>query len=716
MKKFCFFLLLSVAFSPLLLAQSWTATESPTDEPLNSIYFVDKHTGWAVGENGTILHTSDGGDSWDIQNGRTTEHLHDLFFFDELTGWIAGDESTLLFTNDGGNTWSDRRPLSVPGQHLYGVYFVDWKRGWTAGGPGNFIYYTDDAGLTWSRKFSTTGDMNFHSIQFIDHNRGFAADSANVYYTENSGEDWQQFGMPQHIEITTLQDFFAVHDSLLFVLANTTDKSLLLKTSNRGGEWDLIHQTEQQKLTSVFFTDNKSGWVAGSNGVLSETQNGGDDWTKVEPLSSGTLQALHFSDTMGWAANSNGEIFRLSQEIQLSPPPFKTEYPNIQIADETEAIELLNRVLDYLRGPELYSKPTDRSPYFHRIRGAISSVQHYFKDKDKPESVSERIHEIITSYWAEEHNKGTELLSEIDVSDNPVKSLIDAGNHFKNAILLQPDSTQSYKTLSFVFEDLGQIDNAIRTYRQIIEITSDASVDDYEYLTDLYLLNDKFDKAFELSSEALELFPESIFFREVIAEYHVQENNTDAAINSLRELIERSPKTARYRISRASQSYSNLLSTLEESLSLQEEIWRLREDLFADLPPQEEQRVQQEIERKLQQIDDLNQRQAEVMTQIVTDLETVIQLYPDHERAHSLLGTISHSRASLYIEKITLTHEPDEIESFEQKIESDLQRAQTNLEIAVDLNPGNAEYRQTLYEVYMRLGMDNRASEIRSQF
>ena len=31
-----------------------------------SIYFVDQYTGWLVGENGSILKTTDGGDNWKL--------------------------------------------------------------------------------------------------------------------------------------------------------------------------------------------------------------------------------------------------------------------------------------------------------------------------------------------------------------------------------------------------------------------------------------------------------------------------------------------------------------------------------------------------------------------------------------------------------------------------------------------------------------------------
>ena len=42
----------------------WSIQNSGTDSNLNAVDFVDSQRGWAVGGNGTILHTSDAGQTW----------------------------------------------------------------------------------------------------------------------------------------------------------------------------------------------------------------------------------------------------------------------------------------------------------------------------------------------------------------------------------------------------------------------------------------------------------------------------------------------------------------------------------------------------------------------------------------------------------------------------------------------------------------------------
>ena len=64
----------------------WTQQESGTTENLRDVYFVNNMTGWAVGTNGTILNTSDGGVTWSAQTSGTEEELTAVHFIDESTG------------------------------------------------------------------------------------------------------------------------------------------------------------------------------------------------------------------------------------------------------------------------------------------------------------------------------------------------------------------------------------------------------------------------------------------------------------------------------------------------------------------------------------------------------------------------------------------------------------------------------------------------------
>ena len=80
------------------------AQTSTTNQFLLSVQFVDAMTGWAVGVNGTILKTSNGGTTWASQFSGTFEPLRSVHFFDGQVGWAAGSKGTILATINGGGS------------------------------------------------------------------------------------------------------------------------------------------------------------------------------------------------------------------------------------------------------------------------------------------------------------------------------------------------------------------------------------------------------------------------------------------------------------------------------------------------------------------------------------------------------------------------------------------------------------------------------------
>src|SRR4051812_44687070 len=78
----------------------------PTAENLNSTYFTNGSSGWAVGSGGTILHTSNGGSSWSAQASGVNLTLNSVDFIDANTGWAVGDTGGIIRTVNGGTTWS----------------------------------------------------------------------------------------------------------------------------------------------------------------------------------------------------------------------------------------------------------------------------------------------------------------------------------------------------------------------------------------------------------------------------------------------------------------------------------------------------------------------------------------------------------------------------------------------------------------------------------
>ena len=58
---------------------------------LKSIFFLNDKLGWVAGQNGTIYHTTDGGESWVAQNSGSNFDLFSIIFTDSINGIAVGD-------------------------------------------------------------------------------------------------------------------------------------------------------------------------------------------------------------------------------------------------------------------------------------------------------------------------------------------------------------------------------------------------------------------------------------------------------------------------------------------------------------------------------------------------------------------------------------------------------------------------------------------------
>jgi photosystem II stability/assembly factor-like uncharacterized protein len=67
----------------------------------NAASFVDARHGWAVGAEGRVFATRDGGRTWRAEQSNVEADLFDVKFLDALEGWAIGAEGTIIHTQYG---------------------------------------------------------------------------------------------------------------------------------------------------------------------------------------------------------------------------------------------------------------------------------------------------------------------------------------------------------------------------------------------------------------------------------------------------------------------------------------------------------------------------------------------------------------------------------------------------------------------------------------
>ncbi|MFH1049424.1 MAG: YCF48-related protein [bacterium] len=129
----------SVGLSGNIVKITNAASDSPsfnnqisgTTSALRGVHMADVNEGWIVGDQGTILHTIDGGTNWVTQVSGTTNNLYSVQFIDKNIGYIVGNASTILRTINGGSKWEIDTMANF--ENLRSVFVVDSMTAWAVG-------------------------------------------------------------------------------------------------------------------------------------------------------------------------------------------------------------------------------------------------------------------------------------------------------------------------------------------------------------------------------------------------------------------------------------------------------------------------------------------------------------------------------------------------------------------------------------------------------
>ena len=130
--------------------KTWERMRGEEDVAWNDIAFVGS-AGWIVGEFGRILRSSDGGVTWSSVPSPVKTSLTGVAFHDEVRGVAVGLEGVMLVTGDGGQHW--KQAVGVTREHLFAV---TWDGlGWVAVGDKGVLVSGDAGGASWkAERFS----------------------------------------------------------------------------------------------------------------------------------------------------------------------------------------------------------------------------------------------------------------------------------------------------------------------------------------------------------------------------------------------------------------------------------------------------------------------------------------------------------------------------------------------------------------------------------
>ncbi|MCK4677519.1 MAG: T9SS type A sorting domain-containing protein [Bacteroidales bacterium] len=321
-KKLFILQIVVIALISQLQAQynlEWNQQNSGTQEVLKSVYFVDTLQGYAVGHNGEIIHTANGGELWETQTSGVSTHLNVVHFIDNSLGWVVGnkgvDEPVILKTINGGEDWMAQSLGINWNPDLIDVNFISEMAGWVI--TSDSILKTMDGGVTWKTE-KIVGNINylFSDIEFTENGTG--------WITGRSQSPAQGLILRQFIDGPDTTWFKSqTYDDKLFAKIKFIDDStgwatsgsdIARKTINDPYTWSL-ETTGAQSNNFVFF-DKLNGLIFGEEGFVFTSSDGGINWEVQDTVSTGftTMYGIFAADQYNiWTVGPQGTIFKATE-------------------------------------------------------------------------------------------------------------------------------------------------------------------------------------------------------------------------------------------------------------------------------------------------------------------------------------------------------------------------------------------------------------------
>jgi photosystem II stability/assembly factor-like uncharacterized protein len=324
----------------------------PQGNTLHAMSFAGA-TGYAAGDFGTLLRTTDGGSTWtgllsgtftslsEVQaidgsalfagggcvarrsdDGGATftrvaftpvesscrEPLAAGWFVNRQTGFLVLADGTVLRTDNNGDTFGQKNAL--PGTRAAGgpatpvdLRFVTDQIGVGATSDGK-IYRTTDGANSWTVVSATNRAV--HSFFFVDANNGFAVGDGSLFLTtKDGGATWaaKDLGIPP----TNLR---SIRCATLQLCVMTTDNGRAIVRTDDGGATAKLVAPSQDPIFAVDFASPTRIVAGGATGATAVSDDAGLNFTPIGGRLNGTFTRVRAGGQAGtaFAPGDNGTL------------------------------------------------------------------------------------------------------------------------------------------------------------------------------------------------------------------------------------------------------------------------------------------------------------------------------------------------------------------------------------------------------------------------
>ncbi|WP_020401655.1 tetratricopeptide repeat protein [Gracilimonas tropica] len=367
------------------------------------------------------------------------------------------------------------------------------------------------------------------------------------------------------------------------------------------------------------------------------------------------------------------------------------------------------KAMTYAEQARMIEPPANRKDNYKNFRESVETARDLFSQAEETPSEAESVTPLVLNTWGFEHNAAIEYVNNDSVRqqvENPLEVSI---SHLENAVIINPDSVLSWAILAQVAGMAENYETAISAQEEAMELMDKPESNDYLRLGIYQRNSGNVDGALSTLQNGVEMYPDSIALVQNLADVYMAAGQREKSIETIETLIERDPDNAQYRLALGTQLLQATTEISEQITSNYDMVYDLNSELRNN--PGKRESINSSIDSLISLNQELTVEMDALSAKAQDELNRVVELRPEDPKAYEYLAISYQNKAAALYEERNFTEDNELASELDQQAKAELRKAMENYEKAVELDPDNSQYWQSLSRIYVQLDMQEKAEE-----